>query len=69
MDPAALKRFEGTHPAVMANWFAAHLDAGFVPADPNTYRPDIRERRYRLTMAVEKLLSVDLSKKHFRLVR
>ncbi|MBL8582201.1 MAG: hypothetical protein JNL61_08250 [Rhizobiaceae bacterium] len=68
-DPAALARFTGTHPAVMHDWFAQNPSPEFSPGSSADYRPTLKERRYRLMMAAERLFSVDLSKKHFRLVR
>lgn len=65
VDPVILKRFTGTHPAVMEGW----LPGEPVPfaADPD-YRLNKRDRRQRLKMAVERAFGLDLSKRHFRLV-
>ena len=51
----------------MAPWLAEHATTPFV-IDPN-YRLTLKDCRYRLGMALEKELSVDISKKHFKLVR
>jgi hypothetical protein len=67
MDSAALRRFEGTHPAVMAGWLAENAASPFT-LDP-AYRPSFKDYVDRLGMTAEKLFSIDLSKKHFRLVR
>jgi hypothetical protein len=66
IDPAAMRPYNGTHPAVMRQWLNAQSD--------NRWQPDLqhrltsRERRHRLAMKVESLFGVDLSRKHFRLV-
>lgn len=67
IDPQALAPFTGEHPAVMERWLREEAETTF-RADP-AYRLTRRERKHRLSMKLEKLLSVDLSKRHFRLVR
>jgi hypothetical protein len=67
IDPKALRPFEGTHPAVMADWLASEAEQEFAPAAD--YRIRWRERKHRISMAVERLLGVDLSKRHFKLAR
>lgn len=67
IDMLALSPFSGTHPAVMEHWLATEAETEFkIDAD---YRLTHRERKHRLAMRIEQLLGVDLSKKHFRLVR
>ena len=67
IDPKALRPFSGRHPAVMRRWLAEEAERGFEP-DPD-HVLSRRERRYRLMMCIEGLLGVDLSRKHFKLVR
>ena len=65
-DPQAVAPFTGTHPQVMAQWLAteAERDLAFNP----DYRLTARERKYRLSQALEKLTGMDFSRKHFKLV-
>lgn len=67
IDPQALRPFQGTHPAVMTQWLAHHANQEFSP-NPD-YVPTAKDRRHRAAAVVERLLGVDLSKKHFRLMK
>lgn len=66
IDPQALRRFEGTHPACMADWLAHDAEPAFTPdpAHPLTRR----ERKHRKAMVLERWFGLDLSHKHYRLV-
>jgi hypothetical protein len=66
IDPRALVRFKGQHPAVMQDWLSRQASNDFQP-DVN-HQPTRRERRHRLAMGLEKALGLDLSRKHFHLV-
>lgn len=63
IDPRVLREFTGTHPALMRDWLQP-ADEVFQP-DPN-HRLTRRERKHRWMMAAERLLGVDLTKKHYR---
>ena len=65
-DPQAVTPFQGTHPAVMAHWIAtqAEQEINFNP----DYQLTPKERKYRLSMKLEKLTGLDFSRKHFKLV-
>lgn len=67
IDPQSLAAFHGTHPAVVQGWLAAEAEQSYAPA--RGYRPTSRERKHRWVMQIERLLGVDLSKRHFRLLR
>lgn len=67
LDPQALKKFEGSHPAVLENWFKEKAEPSFEP-NPN-YVLTRKDRRYRLMMKLEKKLDIEMSKKHYRLVK
>jgi hypothetical protein len=67
IDPRMLTPFHGSHPAAVQAWLATEAEQAFAP-DP-AYRPGARDRRHRLTLALERAFGWDLSKKHFRLVR
>lgn len=67
IDPRVLREFEGRHPLVMRDWLPAVPQPVF-RADPE-YRLSFREKRHRIMMKIEKLTGLDLTKKHFRLVK
>ncbi|MCX8027767.1 MAG: glycosyltransferase family 2 protein [Thermodesulfovibrionales bacterium] len=66
IDPFIVKEFKGTHPAVISSW---------LPKDPQplildkNYRLTTKDIRQRLKSMAERLFRVDLSRKHFKLVR
>jgi hypothetical protein len=67
IDPQILVPFRGTHPAVMKDWLAHGAERTFEPMQG--YRPSAREKKHRLARKIERLLGVDLSKRHFVLVK
>ena len=67
IDPAAIRLFQGTHPAVMAAWLDQQSANAFEP--DQQHQLTSRERRHRLAMRLEGWLGLDLSRKHFKLVR
>jgi glycosyltransferase involved in cell wall biosynthesis len=66
VDRKALTPFQGAHPRVMTHWLAnqAEQTLAFNPH----YRLTAKERKYRLSKAIEKLTGLDFSRKHFKLV-
>ncbi len=68
IDPYELVPFTGTHPAVIQPWLASDAAEHHFTPDAN-HIPTKRQKRHRLRMKLEKLLGMDLSKKHFKLVR
>jgi len=67
IDPQALRRFEGTHPAIMRDWLAREAETSFVP-DPG-HSPTRRERKHRWLMSLERAFGWELSKRHYRIVK
>ena len=65
-DAQAVRRFAGTHPAVMAHWLGsvAEQKIAFNPV----YRLTPKERKYRLMQRIEAWTGLDFSRKHFKLV-
>ena len=62
-DTRVLKRFDGCHPAIMADWIRDHSEHDFWPA----VQPTVSRRLFRniLTTRLEALFPLDLSKRHF----
>ncbi|TAJ80690.1 MAG: glycosyltransferase [Gallionellaceae bacterium] len=67
-DPFEMERFTGTHPAVMRDWLASDAAEQHYTPDPD-HVPDMRQRRHRWRMQLERILGMDLSKKHFKRVK
>ena len=65
MDQTIIQKFQGSHPKVVKNWLPK--DLGLFAADPN-YKLTQKQKNHRLKMRLERLFSIDLSKKHFKLV-
>jgi hypothetical protein len=65
-DPQAVKKFEHTHPNVMAHWNAHEAETSLV-FNPD-YKLTPKEKKYRFSKKVEGLTGLDFSKKHFKLV-
>ena len=65
MDKSILEEFQGTHPKIVENWLPK--DIGIFEVEP-LYKLTQKQKNHRLKMKIEKLFSIDLSKKHFKLV-
>lgn len=65
-DPQAVTPFKGAHPAVMSHWLATEAEQS-IAFNPD-YQLTSKERKYRMSMALERLTGWDLSRKHFKLV-
>lgn len=64
IDLAEIKPFDGSHPKIMDCWLENEAEKVF-EQDPN-FKPSRRDRRNRLRFAVEKVLNIEISKKHFK---
>lgn len=67
MDPDAMKKFEGSHPQILEKWFREMAEISFKP--DSDYVLTTKDKRYRLMMKLEKKFGLELSKKHFNLVK
>lgn len=67
LDPAQVGPFEGTHPAIMADWIRNHANPAF------RFNPEHqltgREKKHRFNARLERWFGRDASKRHFSLVR
>ena len=66
VDPATLRRFEGTHPQVMEDWIEPA--EGLFPANPN-HKLTLREKKHRVMLKLEQWFGIKFCKTHYRLVR
>ncbi len=67
IDAQALTSFTGTHPAVIQDWLESEAEHEF--SLNSDYVISRRERRHRKMMKLEALFNLELSKKHYKLVR
>jgi len=65
MDQSIIKEFQGVHPKIVENWLPK--DIGIFEVDPS-YKLTQKQKNHRLKMKIENFFSLDLSKKHFKLV-
>ena len=65
MDQLIIIKFKGTHPKAVLDWLKN--DNGVFQAD-QTYQLTSKQRKHRLMIRFEKLLNLELSKKHYKLV-
>jgi len=65
IDPLILKEFKGTHPKVIQNWLPK--SKGLFKANPN-HKLTKKEKKHRIAKKIEELF-IDLSKKHFKLIK
>lgn len=67
IDPQALAPFAGSHPAIVRDWLAAEAETAFTP--DQAYLPTRKELKHRRMMTLERMFGLELSKKHYRLVK
>jgi hypothetical protein len=65
IDPATLRRFEGTHPQAVRDWLPPAQ--GVFQADAN-YRLTPRDKKHRLMLKLEEWSGFKFEKKHYRSV-
>jgi hypothetical protein len=65
IDQSIIKEFRGSHPKVLQDWIPKA--SGIYKADSN-YKLTSKQKKHRISIKVENLFGVDLSKKHYKLV-
>ena len=66
MDQSIIKQFSGTHPAVVDDWLPRA--EGVFQVD-RKYTLTKKQKKHRIMLKLEKLFGLELSKKHFKLVK
>jgi hypothetical protein len=66
MDSKIFKRFNGTHPKVIQDWLPK--DLGLFKVDPS-YKLTKKQNKHRIMLKIEKFFNIDLSKKHYKLIK
>lgn len=66
MDSKILKKFNGTHPMIIKDWLPK--DPGIFQVDPS-YKLTKKQKKHRVMLKIENILNIDLSKKHYKLIK
>ncbi len=66
IDGNIIKEFKGTHPKVIQNWLPK--DSTIFKVNPKHILTK-KERKHRLMLKIEKMFGLELSKKHYKLVK
>ena len=66
MDQSIIREYKGTHPIIIQNWLPN--DIKLFKADPS-YKLTNKQKKHRIMIFFESLFGLELSKKHFKLVK
>ena len=66
MDQSIIKEFKGTHPEIIKNWLPK--ESGIFKTNVN-YKLTKKQKKHRLMIKIEKFFGIELSKKHYKLIR
>ena len=65
MDYTIIKEFRGSHPKIILEWLPT--DSGLYQVDRG-YKLNNKQKKHQSLIKLEKLLGVELSKKHYKLI-
>jgi len=66
MDQSIIKEFKGTHPEIIKNWLPK--ESGIFKTNTN-HKLTKKQKKHRLMIKLEKFFGIELSKKHYKLIR
>ncbi|MDC1387026.1 glycosyltransferase [Candidatus Thioglobus sp.] len=66
IDQSIIKKFNGTHPKAVNSWLTKSTE--LFKADSN-FQINNKQKKHQVMIKIEKLLGVELSKKHYRLIK
>ena len=66
MDQLIIKEFQGTHPEIIKDWFPK--ENGLYETDPS-YKITLKQKKHRIMLKLENFFGLELSKKHYKLVK
>ena len=66
MDQSIIEEFQGTHPEIIKNWLPK--ESGIFETNAN-YKLTKKQKKHRLMIKLEKFFGIELSKKHYKLIR
>jgi len=67
VDPEALEPFEGKHPEIIRRWIREKSEKNFIPDLKRS--PNRTEVRHRISRAFNKVTGINMTKKHFKLLK
>jgi len=66
MDQNIIRQFKGSHPKVIHSWLPK--ERGIFVTDPN-YQLTAKQKKHRVMLKIEKILNLELSKKHYKKIK
>ena len=66
MDQSIIREYKGTHPIIIQNWLPNDIE--LFKVDPS-YKLTNKQKKHRIMIFFENLFGLELSKKHFKLVK
>jgi len=66
MDQLIIQEFHGTHPEVIKDWLPK--DNGLFKAD-SSYKITLKQKKHRIMLKLENFFGLELSKKHYKLIK
>ena len=66
IDQSIIKKFNGTHPKAVNSWLTKSTE--LFKADSN-FQINNKQKKHQVMIKIEKLLGLELSKKHYKLVK
>ncbi len=66
MDQLIIKEFQGTHPEIIKAWLPK--ESGLYEVDLS-YKPSLKQKKHRIMLKLENFFGLELSKKHYKLVK
>ena len=66
IDSSILKQFKNSHPRVVQDWLPSN--SGVFKTDPS-YKLTKKQKKHRIMLKFEIFFGIDLSKKHYKLVK
>lgn len=66
IDPQIIKEFKGTHPKIVQEWLPN--EKGLFQVNPN-HKLSQKESKHRFMLKLENMFGLELSKKHYKLVK
>jgi glycosyltransferase involved in cell wall biosynthesis len=67
IDPQSISAFTGNHPEIVKHWLTNEAEKKFTPT--HEHQLTKRERKHRWAMKLERMFKLELTKKHYRLVK
>jgi len=66
MDQEIIESFKGSHPRIVQDWL--YEANGLYLADP-AYKLTFKQKKHRIMIMIENFFDIDLSKKHYKIIR